>query len=393
LKQQFFSPCFIKVFLIKNIVNSRSVVNSRREKEKPRGRKKMSEYTTTLALGSVLVVLFDVYAYYRYKYSEEVLENALRARKLAEAAKRFEEEHALEKTGETQGISSIEFQHGFGEASGLTQLETIPVSFDELKRASGVSSAEQEKELLKLKDELAAMSEQLATLKKQSNKREEKESEYEPSDTRNNNFNPNDYNANAASEDYHINAISFAEKNEESEESEQSIITQNENTEQNKPREQNKYGENGESELEKNHESFNDWEKQLEQTTLKHGQSADEASGLSESASTFEEKIDSEKLTESLKQTPTPLEQDLTTEEEPEEEFEKPEKEFKKPEQKSKTTTKTQKNPTKKTFKTPQKNKTKKTLTPHKKNSEKTKRKEKHKNKAKSVKQTKKHKA
>lgn len=161
----------------------------------------MSEYTVGLALGSILVILFDIYAYYRYRYSVDVLNNAMRMRKLAEAARTFEDER-VQRSSEAYMPKDVSFEfQRVNEMSGFSQLETIPVSFDELKRTSGVSSAEQEKEIIKLKDELTLLNEQLASLKKQALEPTKEESlEAEQSDIKTN--------------------VSFAEKSERAEERE-----------------------------------------------------------------------------------------------------------------------------------------------------------------------------
>ncbi len=251
----------------------------------------MSEYTVGLALGSVLVVLFDVYAYYRYRYSEDVLDNAQCTRKRAEAARRFEEDRA--KTGEevSQGISSIEFQRGFGEVSGFSQLETIPVSFDELKRASGVSGAEQEKEMIKLRDEVAILNERLSSLKKQSDKKPEEEPEAREAES----YGEETY----RSADYGVENVSFAERNER---------------EEKRAKEREEF----EAELNKTAPEF--------ESAASIGEREQTAGGLGESAFVEETPKPEEAELENLEQfepsesASTSLAQDLTAEEEPEEE-------------------------------------------------------------------------
>ncbi|NYZ77845.1 hypothetical protein H0N96_00380 [Candidatus Micrarchaeota archaeon] len=250
----------------------------------------MSEYTVGLALGSVLVVLFDVYAYYRYRYSEDVLDNAQRTRKRTEAARRFEEDRA--KTGEevSQGISSIEFQRGFGEVSGFSQLETIPVSFDELKRASGVSGAEQEKEMIKLRDEVAILNERLSSLKKQSDKKPEEETDAREVES----FGEETY----RSADYGVENVSFAERNE---------------------REEKRAKEREEFEAE-----LKEREKEPEfESAASIGEREQTAGGLGESAfveETPKSELENFEQFEPSESASTSLAQDLTAEEEPEEE-------------------------------------------------------------------------
>jgi hypothetical protein len=272
----------------------------------------LSDYTIGLALGSVLIVLFDVYAYYRYRYSEDVLDNALRTRNRAEAAQRFETERA--KRGDVayapQGVSSIEFQRGFGEASGLTQLETIPVSFDELKRASGGSSAEQEKEVLKLKDELALMNEQLATIKKQSRKKPEEEDEGLDADSPGGKtYKSEDYGPDNACEDYGVNQVSFAERSEQSERSEREEARAEERA-ASRAREREAF----EADLNKRARAS-----ELE-SAANIGESEPTDAGLGESAFVGESVEHDETLETSELNEPSALTQDLSAEEEPEEE-------------------------------------------------------------------------
>ncbi len=298
----------------------------------------MSEYTVGLALGSVLVVLFDVYAYYRYRYSEEVLSNALRARKRAETARRFEEERIQREPEAAPGVSSIEFQRGFGEASGFTQLETIPVSFDELKRASGISSAEQEKELLKLRDELALLSEQLASFKKQAREKpsEEEDTSKAEEDKQveqlDDGFNK--------SEDYGVDDVSFAERMEQTSQNQASQANQDELAEK-----RAKEREAFEAELNERVLASEPETESASDASELGKREHDTAGGLSESDFVKEDaevvervegvegeragsqnlrEIKSENESQESKPALSSLMQDLTAEEEPEEEFAEP---------------------------------------------------------------------